>query len=252
LTVASDLEKRAARTTQGGGASQAAVWNALAPHVARLRVRRGQSLSLAAEGEEPVFILRSGALLLQLSLPGTARQVVALMLSGDMVKSNFVAREAGASLVAANAVEIWRLRSAVLDELAAADARLRRFLEDAVAVAFAQRDIHLTAIGRFSGEQRVATVLIDLALRAGTASPGGALVLDMPFSRTDIADYLGLNPDTLSRIVSRFRSAGILGPSERNRIILRDFRALAALTPASRSLAELHGERRGEPTALTR
>jgi CRP/FNR family transcriptional regulator len=237
------MEKRAARTIQGGG--QAAVWNTLAPHASRLRVRRGQSLGLAAEGEEPVFILRTGALLLQLTLPGTQRQVIAMLFPGDVVKSSFVAPEAGASLVAASQAEIWRLRSALLDELAAADARLRRFLEDAMAVAFAQRGIHLAAIGRFSGEQRLATALIELALRTGSASPRGALVLDMPFSRTDIADYLGLNPDTLSRIMSRFRSAGILGPSERNRIILRDFRALASLTPASRSLAELYGNSRG-------
>jgi CRP-like cAMP-binding protein len=44
----------------------------------------------------------------------------------------------------------------------------------------------------------------------------------------DIADYLGLNPDTLSRIMSRLKAAGLIGQSERNRAVVHDFPTLAA------------------------
>jgi CRP/FNR family transcriptional regulator, anaerobic regulatory protein len=69
------------------------------------------------------------------------------------------------------------------------------------------------------------------------------VVFDMPLSRTEIADYLGLNADTLSRTMSRLRSSGVLNHTKRNRAVLRDFRALAALSPAARALIDLHGER---------
>ena len=52
--------------------------------------------------------------------------------------------------------------------------------------------------------------------------------------------------DTLSRIVARLRRDGILGHSARSRALVRDFRALARLTPAARSLAEIHQHRRGD------
>jgi hypothetical protein len=47
----------------------------------------------------------------------------------------------------------------------------------------------------------------------GTPSPAGGTLIDMPFGRDDLADYLSLNPDTLSRIVARLRRTGILGHS---------------------------------------
>lgn len=59
-----------------------------------------------------------------------------------------------------------------------------------------------------------------------------------------------LNPDTLSRIVARLRRDGILGHSVRNRVPVRDFRALARLTPAARSLAAIHQHRRGDGLVL--
>jgi DNA-binding transcriptional regulator YhcF (GntR family) len=100
-------------------------------------------------------------------------------------------------------------------------------------------------LGQFNCEQRVVTSVIELALCTGVRSPGG-VVFEMPFSRKDIADYLGLNPDTLSRIMSRLKAAGLIGYSERSRMVVRDLAALAARSPAAKSLIELSVARRQE------
>jgi CRP/FNR family transcriptional regulator len=86
--------------------------------------------------------------------------------------------------------------------------------------------------------------LTYLALRSGIALTTGEVGFDMPFSRKDLADYLGLNPDTLSRIISGLRSQDILARSERRRSVVRDVRALAALTPAAQSLTAIAGSDR--------
>jgi hypothetical protein len=44
--------------------------------------------------------------------------------------------------------------------------------------------------------------------------------------------------------MSRLRSSGVLIHTERNRAVLRDLRALAALSPAARALIDLHGEKK--------
>ena len=62
------------------------------------------------------------------------------------------------------------------------------------------------------------------------------MAFDPPFNRKDIADYLGLNSDTLSRIMSRLKTAGLIGHSERNRAVVRDFPALCG-TPAGGAVA---------------
>jgi CRP/FNR family transcriptional regulator len=76
----------------------------------------------------------------------------------------------------------------------------------------------------------VATLLVDLAPRTGVSSLNG-MAFELPFNRKDIADYLGLNSDTLSRIMSRLKTAGLIGHSERNRAVVRHFPALAARSP---------------------
>jgi DNA-binding transcriptional regulator YhcF (GntR family) len=86
-------------------------------------------------------------------------------------------------------------------------------------------------------------LLVELALRTGESSPGGGAAFDLPFNRKDIADYLGLNPDTLSRIMSRLKAAGLISQSERHRAVVHDFGALAARSPAARALIEVNGRR---------
>jgi CRP/FNR family transcriptional regulator len=222
----------------------------LAAHASKIRTRKGQSIGLTLDGHEAAYIVRAGALMLQVASGATPRQVAAFLLPGDVLRGSAVPPHAEASLISANAAELWRFRWSAMEDFAAADRSLARFLQDAAAARLARYALHTAVLGQFSSEQRVATVLTELAMLTGTPSPAGGILIDMPFRRNDLADYLGLNPDTLSRIVARLRRDGILGHTVRSRALVRDFRALARLTPAARSLAEIHQHRRGDGLAL--
>jgi len=228
------------------GAALDVIPAAIASQAAILRTRRGQTLALAFDGGATAFIVRAGVLTLQLTLPDSSRQIVALLFSGDVFRSNFIPPHAEATLASAGAGEVWRMRLAALDTLAASDPAVARYLDQALASQLARQALHVATLGQFTCEQRVATLLVELALRTGVSSPGG-VSFELPFNRKDIADYLGLNPDTLSRIMSRLKAAGVIAHSERNRAVVRDFPALAARSPAARSLLELGGSARFEP-----
>lgn len=88
------------------------------------------------------------------------------------------------------------------------------------------------AIGHTMGEVRVAMLLLEWAERLGTETIGGA-VLPTPLGRRDMASYLGLNPDTLSRILSRFREQQLLVMPTRERMILPDVAALSRINSAN-------------------
>jgi CRP/FNR family transcriptional regulator len=222
----------------------------LAAHASKIRTRKGQSIGLTLDGHEAAYIVHAGALMMQVAAGETPRQVAAFLLPGDVLRGSAVPPQAEASLISANAAELWRFRWSAMEDFAAADRGLARFLQEAAAARLARYALHTAVLGQFSSEQRVATVLTELAMLTGTPSPAGGILIDMPFRRNDLADYLGLNPDTLSRIVARLRRDGILGHSARSRALVRDFRALARLTPAARSLAEIHQHRRGDGLAL--
>jgi CRP/FNR family transcriptional regulator len=67
----------------------------------------------------------------------------------------------------------------------------------------------LMLINKKTAEQRVAIFLLELLIRMNFV-PGQSSCLKLSMSRADIADYLGLVPETVSRILSRFERFGII------------------------------------------
>ena len=75
-------------------------------------------------------------------------------------------------------------------------------------------------LGRKSAKERVASFLLMLARRAEPHGEIGRL-LDLPMNRLDIADYLGLSEETVSRTFSRFREEGLIDYAMPTPIIVR-------------------------------
>jgi CRP-like cAMP-binding protein len=57
-------------------------------------------------------------------------------------------------------------------------------------------------------------------------------LLDLPMSRNDVADYLGLTVETVCRVLSGFKREGVIAISYPHRIELLDRDALEAAVDA--------------------
>ncbi|MGI9521961.1 MAG: Crp/Fnr family transcriptional regulator [Hyphomicrobiaceae bacterium] len=75
------------------------------------------------------------------------------------------------------------------------------------------------ALGRLTGIERVAQFLYSLSQTLGRDADGA---VQIPMSRSDIADYLGLTIETVSRLVSRLKREGRITLLENNRFIICD------------------------------
>lgn len=64
---------------------------------------------------------------------------------------------------------------------------------------------HLLVLGRQNSMERVSAFLLEMSERQG-----GLRQVELPMSRTDIADYLGLTIETVSRVLSRLKLKGII------------------------------------------
>ncbi len=84
-------------------------------------------------------------------------------------------------------------------------------------------------LGRKSAEERVASFLLGL-VRRGNDAGEDADFLHLTMSRQDIADHLGLTIETVSRIFTRFRRAGLIDFLDRQSMTLNDLEFLSALS----------------------
>ena len=83
---------------------------------------------------------------------------------------------------------------------------------------------HALTLGRRSASERVASFLVDMANRLGASE-----MLELPMSRQDIADYLGLTIETVSRTLTQLQVSGLIKLAGCRSIHLRKPRALADL-----------------------
>lgn len=60
-------------------------------------------------------------------------------------------------------------------------------------------------LGRKTVQERVASFLVEMDDRCG-----GKGIINLPMSRRDVADYLGLTLETVSRAISQMRGSGLL------------------------------------------
>jgi CRP-like cAMP-binding protein len=75
-----------------------------------------------------------------------------------------------------------------------------------------------------SAQERVAGFLMEMSTRNS-----GANEVDLPMSRQDIADYLGLTIETVSRTLSQLENCGTIAVPSARRIVLRSRGALNRL-----------------------
>lgn len=176
------------------------------------------------EAAEYVFVMLTGTVRICKLLGDGRRQIEAFCLPGDV----FGWEATGNHRFSAEAVgecKVVRIKRSILFARAADDAELSHALWALTAAELHRAQDHLLVLGRKNAQERVATFLLDLASRFGAS----ANEVILPMSRQDIADYLGLTIETVSRTLTHLEErAAIALPSSR-RVLLRDRNALRQL-----------------------
>ena len=113
-------------------------------------------------------------------------------------------------------------RSAVV-ALAGRDKEVARQLWRMTATELQRAQDHIMLLVK-TAQERVAGFLLEMAARKPDASE-----VDLPMSRQDIADYLGLTIETVSRMVTQLEKSGTIALATSRRIVLRKRGALSRM-----------------------
>jgi CRP/FNR family nitrogen fixation transcriptional regulator len=186
---------------------------------------RGAEIFGEAEPAEYVYQVIDGAVRSYKLLSDGRRQIGAFHLAGDI----FGLENGGAHRFTAEAIIDTTVRLAKrvsLAHVAESNTTVARDLLNMTATSLKHAEDHMLLLGRKTSLERVAAFLLEMDQRLTAAG-----VMALPMSRRDIADYLGLTLETVSRALSTLENKhilGFLGQTQRQ-IVLLDRPKLAEL-----------------------
>jgi len=163
---------------------------------------RGREICGQGERANHVYKVIRGAVRSFRMLSDGRRQICDFYLPGDIFGIELGGERRETAEALADTVLLVARRSALIDE---EDGPMARQLWRLAVAELQRSQDHVLTLGRRSASERVASFLVDLSDRLGAGED-----LELPMSRQDIADYLGLTIETVSRSLTQLQAIGMI------------------------------------------
>jgi CRP/FNR family nitrogen fixation transcriptional regulator len=174
------------------------------------------------EGEpaEYLYKLVSGAVRVSKLMSDGRRQIGAFCLPGDFFGMEADDEHHFSAEAVADSIILVVKRSGFIAKAAHDPRMVDALLLGAVAQLQRTQD-HMLLLGRKNAQERLASFLLEMAARLSHNA-----AVELPMSRQDIADYLGITIETVSRTLAQLERDGVISMPISRRILLRDRAAL--------------------------
>lgn len=196
---------------------------ALAHSSRQLQLPPGTTIVEEGEPALAFFNVTGGTVKLFKSLPDGRRQITGFADAGQFLGlSTAQTYSFGAETV--DNVRLCRFMRPQLEALLSDYPTFERRLLAAVTDKLAEAQEQMLLLGRKTAREKVATFLLDrmkafhLSMANRRQEPEN--MASVPMTRVDIADYLGLTIETVSRTISAFRRSLLIASAENHRIRL--------------------------------
>ncbi len=192
----------------------------------RRPVERGETLFQKGDRFHSLFAVKSGAFKTLIPHPRRPDQVVGFHLPGELIGAEAIAGEAYPCT--ARALETSSVCELCLERLPDAGRPLEALQQSIIELLGKEVAFNHELIGSLvhqSAEQRVAGFLVSLSDRLHRRGMSGT-EFTLSMSRSDIGNYLGLASETVSRILTRFQSQGLIR-IQRKRVTMLEAAGLA-------------------------
>ena len=192
----------------------------------RMDLEAGEGLIRQGEPANYVFNITSGSMRVYKLLPDGRRQITGFLFAGDFF-GLATGQDYAFSAEAIEDATLCRFRKseyrALIRDVPALEAAL---LERAThELAAAQNQMLL--LGRKTAQERVASFLLELP--GDPVRPSAEGLVGLPMTRAEIADYLGLTIETVSRVLTRLKTSGVIRLISLNELRIEQPERLRAL-----------------------
>lgn len=180
---------------------------------------KDQEIFGEGEATDVVYKVAAGAVRSFRILADGRRQIADFYLPGDVFGVELGQQRRSTVEAVGDAVVVVARRATLIADPDNADRLWRHALQE-----LQRTQDHVLTVGRRSATERVACFLLDLAGRLGASAD-----VELPMSRQDIADFLGLTIETVSRTLTQMQVDGLIDVSGCRRVRLIRRAVLAEL-----------------------
>jgi CRP/FNR family nitrogen fixation transcriptional regulator len=185
---------------------------------------RNDEIYAEGGGAEVWYKVVSGTVRICKLLADGRRHIAEFCFSGDSFGIDNT-NERRYSAEAVDDVIVMRYQRRATEQLVDRNPALARVLRDTVLRELTAAQRRALLLARMTAPERIATFLLEMCERRDRTK-----FIDLPMSRNDIADYLGLTIETVCRILSALKRAGAIAIACPHRIELLDRAALEAMS----------------------
>lgn len=208
--------------------------------LSRHTVRHGfdSDAELAPEGEtvHRYANILSGVVKLTKLMSDGRQQIVGLQFAPDFLGRPF-RQQPGMAAEAATEVKLCSFPAATLDEMIGQSPQLERKLHEQALKELDEAREWMLTLGRKSAAEKVASFVYLIASHYDpeqSQAEGRPIRFELPLKRADIADFLGITIETVSRQITKLRKAGIIELENNRMVIVPDVDRLAATCEGGR------------------
>ncbi|MFV0474555.1 MAG: Crp/Fnr family transcriptional regulator [Pikeienuella sp.] len=193
----------------------------------RRKVEPGAELVAAGVPTESYANILSGVVKLTKLMHDGRQQIVGLQFAPDFLGRPF-SESSGVSAEAVTTVNLCVIPRATLEEMVRESPALEHRLHRQTLRELDEARDWMMTLGQKSASEKVASFLLLLSSHVDPLTDGYSEVFEIPLKRADIADFLGLTIETVSRHLTRLRKAGIVTIEASRLVTINDLDALEA------------------------
>ena len=191
----------------------------------KIHFGRGETIFNEGDAADYAYKVVSGAVRLCKHMADGRRQIAQFLFPGDFF-SFMELTEHSFTAEAVNDVVLLCYPQRQIERLGEERLSLRKSFAALLTRRVREIQNHLVMLGRQTAKEKVASFL--LLIVEHTSREHGGLV-EVPMSRQDIADYLGLTIETVCRVLSAMKREGVLGIPNLHQLVVKDVDALYAI-----------------------
>lgn len=182
----------------------------------RHRVKAGQAIYYQGDSLQFIYAVRGGTCKTSLTLTDGREQVSGFHMTGELLGLDAVAQGThGNTAHALEDTELCTIAFEQLSELAAANAGIQLLLAQLMSREIVREHSLMILLGSMNANQRLAAFLLNLSQRYA-ARGYSAREFHLRMSRAEIASYLGMKVETVSRTFTAFQQRNLLAVNKRH------------------------------------